>query len=375
MLERAACLLIALSLSGCSHLAYYSQAVGGHLTLSQAARPVREVLASPATGPELRARLERAQAIRDFASRELALPDNGSYRNYADLGRPYVVWNVFAAPELSTRLERWCWVFVGCVAYRGFFEQAKAEAFAREMRERGHDTHVVGVVAYSTLGVFEDPLLNTFMEFDESELARLIFHELAHQRVFAAGDTAFNESFATTVENEGVRRWLGSRDGTAAQAAFAARQGRRAQMAALVTAYRDRLDAALAAAPSAAAQRAEKGRIIGELRQAYAELKSRWDGYEGYDDWFGDGLNNARIASIGLYHQHVPAFQAMLAAEAGDLAGFFRRVEALAALDGASREAGLAEQAPTATAATHDGDVTGGGVGRTGSTESAAGGT
>lgn len=336
-------LLVALLFAGCADLAYYTQAVGGHLAVQQATRPIETLMADPATSPELKAKLRQAQAIRAFASRELALPDNGSYRAYADLGRPYVVWNVFAAPEFSVKPEQWCMLVVGCVNYRGFYSRESAERLAGEMRQQGFDTYVGGVSAYSTLGFFDDPLLNTFLGLDESEVARLIFHELAHQRIFAGGDSEFNESFATTVENEGVRRWLAGRADPEAQRTFAARQARKRQIVELVADTRGKLAAAFAAAPSPAAKRQAKAAVLAAMRQAYGELKASWGGYAGYDKWFDDGLNNAKIASLTLYTQLVPAFEALLATEGRDLPRFFRRVERLAAMGKAERQAALTE--------------------------------
>ncbi len=195
-------------LSGCSNLAYYSQAIAGHWQLLHQRRPVDEVLADPATPPVLRQRLETARRLRDFASTELALPDNGSYRSYADLQRPYVVMNVFAAPELSLQLREWCFLVVGCVYYRGYFDADTARQFAATLHARGDDVYLAGIPAYSTLSWFDDPLLNTFVNWPTARLAELMFHELAHQRLFVAGDTDFNEAFATAVGHLGTRHWL-----------------------------------------------------------------------------------------------------------------------------------------------------------------------
>ena len=200
--------ILTLLLAGCASLGYYAQAVGGHLKVMSAARPIEEILQDTSTNPALKKRLENAHAAREFASRELALPDNNSYRSYADLGRPFVVWNVFAAPEFSVEPEKWCMFYVGCVSYRGYYERDEAERYAAELRKSGLDTYVGGIPAYSTVGYFNDPVLNTFLRFGDTETARTIFHELAHQLLFVEGDTVFNESFAATVENEGLRRWF-----------------------------------------------------------------------------------------------------------------------------------------------------------------------
>lgn len=328
-------------LGGCSQLSYYAQAVDGHFELMGAARPIQTVLSDPATPPELKRRLERVDAIRDFASRELALPDNGSYRSYADIVRPFAVWNVFAAAEFSVRPERWCVWPVGCVAYRGYFDRGAAERLAAGLRQNGFDVYVAGVPTYSTLGFFDDPVLNTFLRFGETEVARLIFHELAHHRVFVAGDTAFNESFATAVENEGMRRWFARNANPAQIEVFAAQQARKAQFVELIAAYRDKLRAVYAAAsPPETKRRAKEETFVG-MRNAYADLKASWGGYAGYDKWFEADLNNAKLASLSLYLQFVPAFEALLAAEDHDLPRFFQRVEALAERPPAERSAAL----------------------------------
>lgn len=340
MPKTALILILTGLLSGCSGLAYYSQAVNGHLEILASTRPIQELVNDPATDSALRIKLEQTKLIRDFASRELALPDNDSYRHYVDLGRPFVVWNVSAASEFSLRPEQWCMPIVGCVSYRGFYDRQAAEQLATEMRQQGFDTYVSGVPAYSTLGYFSDPVLNTFLRFGDGEVARLIFHELAHQRVYVAGDTAFNESFAVTVELEGVRRWL-TRNGKPEAATYAAHRQRERQFADLVAIYRDKLGEVYAAKLSVEAKRQAKAKVIADLRSAYGELKATWNGYSGYDKWFEVDLNNAKIAALAVYTQLVPAFQALLEAEDHNLSRFYARVEALAGLSKPERLAAL----------------------------------
>ena len=261
------------------------------------------------------------------------------------------MWNVFATDELSIEPREWCFPIAGCVSYRGYFAEADAEAFAAALRAQGNDVHVAGIAAYSTLGWFDDPLLNTFMHYPEIELARLIFHELAHQRVYAAGDSEFNESFAMAVEVAGVRRWLAREGSDAQRAAFASAQRRRDDFASLVLKYRDALDAAFRGDADAAHKRAEKARILSELQAEYRALRDGvWGGYSGYDRWFGQEINNAVLASIGLYHQRVPAFEALLAAEGGDLPRFYEHVAQLARLSKDRRDAELARAVASATA-------------------------
>jgi predicted aminopeptidase len=214
---------LACALGGCGgELGFYWQGVAGGVDLLARARPIEEVIANSPDGA-LRARLERVRSIRSFASRELALPDNGSYTRYAELNRAYVVWNVFAAPELSLEPGRWCFPVAGCVAYRGYFAEASARAEAARLAANGQDVHVSGVPAFSTLGWFDDPVLSTFAHWREGEIARLLFHELAHQVAYAKDDTSFNESFATAVEDEGLARWLIAQAGRPASFATSSR--------------------------------------------------------------------------------------------------------------------------------------------------------
>ncbi|HTZ00655.1 MAG TPA: aminopeptidase, partial [Rhodocyclaceae bacterium] len=221
----AACL--AALLGGCSNLGYYLQAVGGQMDMLGRARPIQAVLDDPSTSERLKQQLVDVGRIRQFASAELGLPDNGSFRRYADLQRPFAVWNVFAAAEFSTKPKRWCYLLVGCADYRGYFSAAAAAGEAEQLRRQGYDVYVAGIPAYSTLGWFDDPVLNTVIDYPVIRLAPLIFHELAHQVAYARDDTTFNESFAVAVELEGMRRWL-ERFGTPEQkAAFALERRRR----------------------------------------------------------------------------------------------------------------------------------------------------
>lgn len=341
-------LLLTMALAGCGNIAYYAQAVGGHIELMRAAQPIGELVEWPAGDPQLGKQLAEVAAIRDFASRELALPDNGSYRSYADIGRPYVVWNVFAAPELSLEARQWCVLLVGCVNYRGYYDQKDAERLAAELREEGYDTFVGGVAAYSTLGYFDDPVLNTFMRRGTLEVARIVFHELAHQVVYVRDDTAFNESFATVVENEGMRRWTAAQATPVQSAAFAAQRQRRADFARLLQDYRQRLRALYETGGAAERQRSAKAELFAALRRDYAALKAGWGGYAGYDRIIGADFNNAGLIAFGLYSELVPAFAALLEAEQRDLPRFYRRVRALAELTRDARRSALDRLLPAA---------------------------
>src|ERR1700722_14842900 len=202
--------LIVATLPGCA-IGYFTQAAQGQWRLMRARRPIEQVIADPASSEELKARLWVVQDARNFAVSELGLPDNRSYRSYSDLKRPYVVWNVVAAPEFSVRPLRWCFPVAGCVSYRGYFHERSARRFAAGLAARGNDVLVAGVTAYSTLGHFADPVLNTMLSYGDLDLVATIFHELAHQLIYVRNDSEFNESFAMTVDEEGLRRWLAMR--------------------------------------------------------------------------------------------------------------------------------------------------------------------
>ena len=333
--------------SGCSSLGYYAQATSGHLALLHAARPVPDWLADPDTSPELRERLVLSQRIRDFAVAELKLPDNASYRRYADLQRSAAVWNVVAAPELSLTLKTWCFPVVGCVGYRGYYDRAAAEALAAELRTQGLEANVQAIPAYSTLGklpgdYFADPLLNTFIRWTEGELARLVFHELAHQVAYASGDTMFNESFATAVERIGGRQWLQQHASAEARADYDALDARRSDFRRLTLQARADLDAIYRnAALDDAAKRSAKAERYARLRADYALMKAeRWNGFAGYDAWF-ERANNASLGVLAAYNELVPQFERLFEREGRDYARFYAEVQRLAALPQAERRATL----------------------------------
>jgi predicted aminopeptidase len=310
--------------AGCQSLDYYTQAIGGHLKVLARARPVSDWLADPATPPELKQRLETARRIREFASKNLKLPENNSYLAYAELDRSYVVWNVFAAPEFSVEPKKECFPIAGCVSYRGFYSEDDAQRHAARLREGGYDVYVGGVPAYSTLGWFDDPLLSTFIRYSDAQLARLVFHELAHQLVYARGDTTFNESFAVSVEEEGVKRWLEAEKRTGELTAFRAAQVRKRELAERVSQARERLAAVYRMDLPRAAMLEHKRGEWDRLRAAYPALPAE--------------PNNAFLASIAVYTELVPAFERLLA-ESASLEDFYRRVKELAAAQQPERDA------------------------------------
>ncbi len=324
----AACAML---LGGCANLSYYAQAVNGHIDVMRRSQQISKVVSLADIDPDLKRVLNKAVALRRFASTELKLPDNRSYTYYADLERPYAVWNVVATPEFSFRLKRWCFVKAGCVSYRGFFSQTDAESFADQLRSAGYDVHVGGVPAYSTLGWFSDPILNTFTR-SELELARLIFHELAHQVVYVPDDTVFNESFATLVEQEGIWRWLVHNDAIEAYDAYRERRKRQKVFNTLVLSHRKRLEILFKADVSDAQKRAGKVHIFNDLREQYALLRSSRAEFDRFDAWFEKPFNNARLATVSVYTHLLPGFKALLSLQEGDMARFFYAVKIIAGL-------------------------------------------
>ncbi|MEO7496068.1 MAG: aminopeptidase [Massilia sp.] len=299
-------------LASCSGLNYYTQAAEGQLSLLSGARSIDDWLADPATNPKLKVRLETARQIRLFAVQQLGLPDNQSYKNYAALSRPYVLWNVVATPELSLKPLQWCFPVAGCVSYRGYYSKEAAQEYARELRAEGDDVQVGGVPAYSTLGWFNDPLISTFINYPDAELARLIFHELAHQVVYVAGDSQFNESFASAVEEVGVEKWLEKFGNPAMRETFLKYTERKQEFLKLLLKCRRGLEVNYASKASVAEKRATKARLFQQLQDDYQVLKQSWGGYAGYDRFFAEPLSNAHLASVATYSDFVPAFRALL---------------------------------------------------------------
>lgn len=316
----------------------------GQLEIMRKREPIARVIATPSTPPAVRTQLETVATIREFATHELGLPDNGSYRAYADLGRPYVVWNVVAAPEFSVEPKEWCYPIVGCVAYRGYFVERKARSFAGKLHREGMDVSVDGVAAYSTLGHFDDPILNTMLGWNDIELASIIFHELTHQMIYVPGDADFNEALATTVEEEGVRRWLNAQGRTRDLESFAERQERYQRVVDLFIRSREALRAVYASGITPERMLVAKRAQFASLRDSYAALKAGWDGSAPFETWFEGDINNAHLASVATYFDCVPGFKSELEAVGGNLEAFYRRARALARLDQKRRDAMLCGQ-------------------------------
>jgi predicted aminopeptidase len=332
------CLLFILSLCGCQTAAFYGQAVWGHTRIMLSQRPITELLNDPGTPPLLRAKLSYVWELREFAARELRLPVGESYRDYVDIGRSHVVWNVFAAPELSLTPKTWCYPIAGCAAYRGYFEQPAAERYAASLSQDGYDVFVWGATAYSTLGWFDDPVLSTFLRLDPVQLAALMFHELAHRRLYIQGDSAFNESFATAVEQTGLERWAAVRNEPGLQAAVDSQRRLQQTFYSWVSGSTHDLQAVYASDLPAAEKRVRKAAILSQLRRDFERLKQRHPELSRYDSWLASGLNNAGLASVSTYQELVPAFERLLQQSSGELSVFYERCHALAHLTFGERQ-------------------------------------
>ena len=327
-----------LAAQGCGTL-YVAQAAKGQMQLLTARKPISRVLADPKTPPELKARLESVRDAREFASRELGLPNNKSYTSYADLKREYVVWSVVATPEFSVEPHEWCFPIVGCVAYRGYFREQSANRFAARLRTQGFDTVVNGTPAYSTLGKFNDPILNTMMGYGDDELASILFHELSHQVVYIPDDTAFNEAFAVAVEQEGLARWLKARGREEQLVRHRKRRERQAEGLAVVKRYRTELAALYGSGIAVDVMRSRKVTVFARLVEELKALDARYSVKSGIVEDLEGGPNNARLASIATYYDCVPGFEKLLAREGRDLPRFYAAAAELAKLPRAERRA------------------------------------
>jgi predicted aminopeptidase len=331
-------------LTGCQTVSYYKQAIQGQYQIWSNRRPIEAMLADPKIPATLEDKLQLVLRMRDFAEKELQLPVNGHYLRYADLQRRFVVWNVHAAPEFSLKPKTWWYPVVGSLKYRGYFSEPHARSYARNLQEQSFDVYVAGVEAYSTLGWFKDPVLNTFIHHEEADLAEILFHELAHQRVFASGDTDFNEAFATAVAEEAVQRWLRAAGNSMAQEKYLAELRRQDEFVRLVMNARQELESLYGQGTAGrneanqpemetkAHKRLEKERIIARLRQDHERLKVKWGGSSAYDKWFSGPLNNAQLNTVATYYYLVPAFHRLRHATGGDLKKFYQEVSRLSKL-------------------------------------------
>ena len=317
-----------LGLTGCSQFAYYVDVINGHAEVLNRQRPVVEVLQDAGTAKETRQRLANMQAARIFASKELSLPDNDSYTHFSDIKREFVVWNVIAAQATSVQAKQWCYWFVGCMSYRGFYDQAKAQAYAAELQGQGYDVYVAGVRAYSTLGWTEDPVLNTMLYPSESQRVGILFHELAHQVVYREGDSTFNESFASTVEQEGLRRWFLKKNDPQAIQSYLEAQQQDQQFRQLLLTTREQLARTYQLSISMADKQKQKKQVFRQLQTRYQQLQTCWGNHR-YKAWMAQPLNNAHLALIATYNELTPLFQAVLAHYEYDMPQFFEQINKL----------------------------------------------
>ena len=334
------------SFSACSTINYYSQAISGHLELMVRERPVDEVIGDSDSSQELKRQLTLAQRARTFASEELQLPDNDSYKTYADLERPHVVWNVVATPAYSVKARQWCYLIVGCLSYRGIFDKQEAIDLADELKQQGMDVSVFGSAAYSTLGYFDDPLLNTMLRHGDTNIIGVIFHELAHQTVYVESDTAYNEAFATAVEQEGLRRWYEQSGQPGEYETYLKKKQYRHEFYRLVIQTREKLDQAFNTPITDEEKAARKQAIYKEFKSLYKQWSAKRN-YHGFDTWMQRELNNAHLALVATYQDLVPTFANMLASVEGDMQKFYQLVEAIAEKDKPNRDSILASYSRT----------------------------
>jgi predicted aminopeptidase len=335
-------LVILLLLSGCADLGYYLYSAQGQLSIMRQTRDIDDILADETTPPRLRQQLQRVQQIRRFAFNQLALPQSGSYTEYADLGRPYVLKNLFATEEFSTQLQRWCYPLVGCAGYRGYFDEARLRRFKAELLRAGKDVYVGHVSAYSTLGWFDDPVLNTFVNWPDYRLAGLIFHELAHQRLYIDDDTRFNESFATALQQAGVEQWLAQQGDSRRLQRYRQYLRNQAQVIDLIELAREQLAQLYTIDLEPAEKRRRKRQRLQALREDYQQLASSFDIKDGFGRWFKGELNNARLASVSTYHAQVAVFRQLLDCRPGDFDLFYRRLEKMGEMPKGKRMKALA---------------------------------
>ncbi|MBU2710757.1 aminopeptidase [Zooshikella harenae] len=334
-------LLFAALITSCETIHYYQQAAFGQLDVVQRRKPVVDVV-DTTDDVLLKQQLDLSQQLLHFAEQKLHLPVGNSYQHYADLERAYIVWNVFAAPELSLEQKTWCYPLVGCLAYRGYYHEADALQSATRLQDGGFDTYVAGIKAYSTLGWFNDPLLNTFIHFPEAHLAELLIHELAHQWLYVPGDTDFNESLATVVALEGVKRWyLQAHPEADPLGPLQDRLQFEDEFTRWLLGYRQQLGAVYRSHLADDQKLQQKHIVTAAIQQDYQKLRQGpWKQWSVYDEWIATGLNNAKLASIASYYRWVPALQTLLAQQQ-TLSAFYKACEVLAELDQADREAAL----------------------------------
>lgn len=338
--------LIAMLQCSCGNISYYSQSISGHLSILNNQESISKILAQPDIDDTLRQKLTMVIQIRDFASQELDLPDNGSYRKYSELDREHVVWNIVATPEFSLRPIEWCFLLVGCLPYRGYFKKNAAMEFAQSLKDEGYDVFIGGVTAYSTLGWFDDPVLNTMLKKDTIDLARVIFHELAHQKTYVKDDTEFNEAFADTVAIIGIQRWLNNHMTETDPDEIQAELKRENDFVELVEIYKARLNELYSTDLSVTKMRARKQSMLEEMVTDYNSMKTHWNGADDYAAWFNTNLNNAKLTSVLTYRDLVPTLMELYENNGSNLELFYRQIGALAQCNSKERKQILEHNLP-----------------------------
>lgn len=334
--------IIALLLGGCADLGYYWHSASGHLAVMNQRVDIDDLLADDTTPDELRERLLLVKRIRRFSVDKLKLPDNDSYASYVELDRPYVVQNIFAAPEFSIRLHQWCYPIVGCASYRGYYDEDRLQAYANKMRDQGFEVHVGRVSAYSTLGWFDDPVLSSFINWSDHRLAGLLFHELTHQQIFIDGDTRFNESLASAVQQAGTELWLKQENQLDRLQNYHRWLRYRREVIDLIQQLQQQLSQMYSEPIDDREKREHKQAFFEAAKRRHGEIAARYGIKGGFTRWFNEELNNAKIGSVAAYNAEVPAFLAMLQARDYDFEAFYQYVEALGELDKPRRDECLA---------------------------------
>jgi predicted aminopeptidase len=322
-------MILLISTSGCSTFSYYAQSIAGQMSLLSKRQSINNVIKNPDIHDSTKRQLEQVNEIREYASQYLHLPENNSYRDFADIGRDYVVWNVFATPEFSLQPMEWCYLLVGCMSYRGYFSENNARHYAKGLEQQGLDIFIGGVAAYSTLGWFDDPVLSTMLNWDKTRLARVIFHELAHQLIYIEDDTDFNEAFADTVAQAGVLHWLNTTSDSDNVEQFEQELQREKQFVDLVFRYREKLNELYSSDPGEDAKRSQKNQLFVQMKEDYFQLRETWVTENAYDDWFESGLNNAKLSAVITYREYVPGFLTLLNSVNNNFPRFFDAVTEL----------------------------------------------
>lgn len=327
--------------AGCTAVGYYTQIVSGHMRIVMGKKTVEAVVNDGETDKQTRRRLQLAVDARQFGVKQLGLPDNKSYTSFYDTRRNYVTWNVVAADEFSFTPKKWCFPVAGCVSYRGYYKEADAQKYADELAEDGFDIAVNGATAYSTLGWFADPLLNTMLNRSDGAIASLLFHELAHQQLYVGDDSKFNESFAVFVEQQGLALWQQQQGSEDQLAELENRRMRQDSFIELLTETRSDLQTLYASEIDEKVMRTKKSERYEQLRSDYETLKTMWNGYRGYDGWFERELNNARLVSVATYNDYIPAFRVLFEESGSDFPAFYAAADSLSKLPRAERQAAV----------------------------------